>query len=308
MLTALNKSFFCAYLASVLFLIQPAFALETQAIANNEVIVEYEESLRAAAEEVVKMYPAVKQELENTFRTTIDFKPTIRIMKDRNTFQMASGNALVVAVAISGQDLVIIDNSKMRTHPFTLEVTLKHELCHLFLHHIVKPGHLPRWLNEGVSQWVSGGITEIIIGENKDLLRQAALTGRFLRLRNLTDRFPKENDPLLLAYQESKSIVDYIFQDFGSDGILRILEHLRDGNSSDAAILKSLAISMDDLEKDWHAHLSRRYTWFTYLSSHLYQVLFSFAALALFYGFIRVLLRKRAYKDEEDEDVGMPYE
>ncbi len=308
MLRGLNQIILCINISALIFLLPPVFALETGMITNNEVIVEYEEPLRAAAEEVVKMYPSVKLELENTFRATIDFKPTIRIMKDRNTFQTVSGNTLVVAVALSGQDLIIIDNSKMRTHPFTMEVTLKHELCHLFLHHLVRPGRIPRWLNEGISQWVSGGITEIIIGENKDLLRQAVLTGRFLRMRDLKGSFPKDNAALLLAYQQSKSLVDYIVKEFGSDGLMSIMESLRDGINIDAAVQRALSITMDDLEKNWHAHLNRRYTWFTYLSTHLYQILFSLAALALFYGFIRVLLRRRAYKDEEDDNESIPYE
>lgn len=296
------------YISTFVLLLQPVFALEAETITNDEVIVVYERPLRAAAEEVIAMYPSIARELEDRFQLTIDFRPTIWIMKDRKSFQQVSGNALVVAVAVSKRDLIIIDNSKMRTHPFTMEVTLKHELCHLLLHHLVKPGRMPRWLNEGISQWVSGGVTEIIIGENKDLLKQAVLTGRLIRMRDLAAGFPKDNTALLLAYQESKSIVDYIFQEFGLDGILMIMDHLRDGSSIDAAVLKAFSITMDDLEKGWHAHLNRRFTWFTYLSSHLYQFLFSFAALALFYGFIRVLLIKRAYKDEEEEDGGLPYE
>jgi hypothetical protein len=199
--------------------------------------------------------------------------------------------------------MIIIGNSKMRAHPFTLEVTLKHELCHLFLHHLVSSnGRLPRWFNEGVSQWVSGGITEVIIGENKDLLKQATLSGRFIRISNLTRGFPQDSSSLHLAYQESKSIVDYIVKEHGPDRILQIIKHLREGSTIDSAVIKALSMSMGELEKQWHSHLKRKYTWFTYLSNNIYQLLFTMAGLVLLYGFVRVILKKRAYKDEEDDD------
>jgi hypothetical protein len=50
----------------------------------------------------------------------------------------------------------------MKTYPFTLTVTLKHELCHLFLHYLIGGGELPRWFNEGIAQWTSGGIAELM--------------------------------------------------------------------------------------------------------------------------------------------------
>jgi hypothetical protein len=280
----------------------PAFAVEKNIIKNDQVIVQYEKPLRTVAEEIIRIYPSVKQELENTFNSGINFRPTVRIMKGSKTFQSSAGNNLVVAVAISENDLIIIDNSKMKSHPFSLEVTLKHELSHLFLHHLVKEGNLPKWFNEGISQWVSSGMTEIIMGENKDLLKQATLSGRFIRLRDLAYGFPEDEKYLLLAYQESKSIVDFIDNEFGPDGIIRILTYLKSGNNIDAAVLKALSIPVYELEKKWHTYLRNKYTWFTYLSSHLYQVLFSLAALASIYGFIMFFIRKKRYQDEEEPE------
>ncbi len=303
-----GHSSICAYtptIALVLFLFVlsgPVCAAETDIIENNEVIVQYERPLLTTAKHIMEIYPAVKAELEKTFDWKMDFRPKIVLVKDGKTFKGMGGRDLIVAFAVSKENLIVIDNSKMRTHPFTMEVTLKHELCHLLLHQYVRGGDLPRWLNEGISQWVSGAITEIIIGEDKDLLKQATLSGRFIRINDLEAQFPRDKKSLQLAYQESKSFVDYIDGEFGSNGILRILNLLRDGNEIDAAIFEGVSVSLYKLEKRWHERLRKKYTWFTYLSSHLYQILFSLAALVLTYGFIRLLIRKRAYKDEEEEE------
>ena len=210
------------------------------------------------------------------------------------------GNDLVVAIAVPQNNLILIDNSKMKTNPFTLEITLKHELSHLLLYHYTKGGNLPKWLNEGISQWVTGGISEMIMGENKDLLKQATLSGRFIPVKDLAIRFPTDRENLLLAYQESKSIVAYIDREFGSGRILQILGHLRNGDKADTAIMKGLSVSPEELESKWHGFLRKKFTWFTYLSTNLYQFLFFFAALIMVYGFIQFIIKKRAYKDEDD--------
>lgn len=300
-LRMLKKILALTCISCCLLLSRPAAADEMDVIENDQIVVEYEKSLQAVAGELIRIYPSVKKELEDTFQSEINFRPAVRLIRERKTFQDAAVSRLIVAVAVSGRDLIVIDNSKMKTDPFSLEVTLKHELCHLVLHHITKEGSLPRWFNEGVSQWVSGGITDIIMGENKDLLKQATLSGRLIRLRDLAYRFPEDDEGLLLAYQESKSITDYIDKEFGPDSIKQIVHYLKSGDDIDTAVLRALSIPVYELEEKWHADLRKRFTWFTYLSSHLYQVLFSLTALASIYGFIAFLIRKRKYKDEEEE-------
>jgi hypothetical protein len=298
-----NKSFALIVIACILVFSSPAHAIEREFVENDQVIVQYEKPLQAVANEIIRLYPSVKKELELTFKSSIDFKPVVWVIEDRNAFQKTIGNELAVAVAISAKNLIIIDNSRMKTHPFSLEVTLKHELCHLFLHHFVSKGNLPRWFNEGVSQWASGGIADIIMGENRDLLKQAVLSGRLIRIHALTQKFPGDKKGLRLAYQESLSIVEYINKEFGTDRILQIMNYLKEGHSIDAAIRKALSIPLYELENRWHESLRKKYTWFTYLSSHLYQILFSFAAFLLVYGFIKLMIRRRAYRDEEDDDA-----
>ena len=285
----------------ILFLI-PHFLSTVQAetIQNDQVIVQFDKSLRKAAEELIRIYPDVKSGLEKTFQYEIIFKPTIALMADREDFQKIIGSDLVVAVAVPKHNLIVIDNSRMKTHPFTLENTVKHELCHLLLNDYVKNGMVPKWLNEGISQWVTGGISEMIVLENKDLLKQAVLSGRVIPLERLTDTFPGDRNALLLAYQASRSVVDYIVAEFGQAGLIQVLAQLNAGNNIDGAVYEGLAVSVQELESSWHAYLRKKYTWFTYLSSHIYQILFVFGGVAALYGFIRLYIQRKTYKDEED--------
>jgi len=280
----------------------PESLLATEAVfQNEEVVVQFEKPLENAAKEVADIYPAVKAELENTFKWRLDFRPTIILIKDSKTFQKIVESGLVVAVAVPQKNLIVINNSKMNVHPFTLEITLKHELCHLMLHHHISEGNLPKWLNEGISQWSSGGVAEIIMGESRDVLKQASLSGEFISLRGLTDKFPGDERAVLLAYEESKSIVEYIIREFGASGLLQVLSYLRDGDDIDTAIFKGLSLPLQELENRWHDYLRKRTTWFIYFSNNLYNILFFLAGLILTYGFIRFLLKKKAYKDGKED-------
>ena len=269
-------------------------------IKKEDIIVFFEEPLRIAAKEASDFYPALKAELEKKLKWRVNFRPTILLIKDNKTFQTMAGSDLVVAFAVPGRNLIVIDYSKMKTHPFSIEITLQHELCHLLLHSQIEGKNLPRWLDEGIAQWISGGIPEIIMDQKRSVLNEAILSGKYLRIRALTDRFPVEKKSLMLAYEESKSLVEYIISQFGIEGILMILNNLKDGDEVDKAIFKSLSIDLDELEGQWHHHLKKRITWLTYLINHLYEILFSLAALVMIFGFIRRLIQKRAYMDEED--------
>ncbi|MBN4054533.1 hypothetical protein JYT87_02370 [Nitrospira defluvii] len=294
-------------LLSVLFLLlgplhwAHALEVEVETIEHDVFIVQFQKPLRGAAQEVERIFTPMKSDLETALGWKLDFRPTVMLIKDSGTFQRLAGHKLVVAYALPQKNLIVIDYSKMTTHPFSLGITLKHELAHLFLHHHIRPGKLPLWLDEGIAQWTSGGIAEILMGRDGRILKKASLSGKLIPLGKLNNSFPEEEAPLLLAYEESKSFIEYIDREFGSKGIRQVLNHLKDGEDIDAAIMKGLSSPLDTLEKRWHEKLKNNMAWLAYISNNIILFLFFFTALATVYGFIRFLVKKRNYVDDEDE-------
>jgi hypothetical protein len=172
-------------------------------------------------------------------------------------------------------------------------------LCHLIIHRNIE--NPPRWLDEGVCQWASGGIAEFMTEDGKRALDNAAVSGRLISIRELV-RFPA--DDIILAYEESKSIIEYIEKEFGKQGVLRILAYMKEGHSLDGSIQKGLSVSTSELDEKWQAYLKKSGGWFSYLSRNLYGILFFFAALITVYGFMRMLKKKKEQIDEPgDEDI-----
>ncbi len=275
---------------------------EKRTIEDDNLVISYEAPLQNAASEIIRLYPDIRTELAKDLGWRTDFRPEIILRKDTASFRRMGESDLIVARALPKEDIIVIDYSKMNVQPFTLGTTLKHELCHLELHHHI--AEVPRWFDEGICQWVTGGLSEIMNVGTRSTLREAALSNRLISFDSLTEGFPSDGRRLDLAYQESSSMIDFIKEEFGVSGVRNILEHMNKGDDLDGAIQKSLSITLDDLEKRWRASIASKTSWFSYVGDNLYEILFAFAALITVYGFFRVLKKKREYKDEEEDDGG----
>jgi hypothetical protein len=276
-------------------------------LKGGEVTILYEEPWREEAQEVAAAYSTAKRDVEEKLRWAADFSPKVVLVRDSRVFQEMAGSPLFAAYAVPESNLIVIDQSKMTVSPFTIEVTLKHELCHLALHDHLKGQDIPKWLEEGVCVWVSQGIAEIMMDQKRSLLNEALLAGRVIPLRSLSRGFPGDRASLPLAYEESKSIVSYIIETQGLERILETLRGVQQGQPWEEAIQGALEISFDELERRWAESLKKRLTWYTYVINNLYEILFFVAAVLAICGAWRVLRKKRAYmKSEEEEHGGSP--
>ena len=289
-------------LAFAFLLVNPLHAEEVGVIEGESVTILFEVPIEAAAKEAAEIYPIIKRDLEKTLRWPINFRSTVLLLKERSTFQRMAQSQLVVAFAVPAKNLMVIDHSKMAVDPFTLEGTMKHELCHLLLHHHLDGKDFPKWLDEGIAQWVSGGIIEVMRTRDETRLTQATLGRKIIPVRALAERFPGDRESLFLAYEESKSLVTYIIEKHGVEGVLSILGYLKGGYAWEAAVFKGLSVSFEELEADWLHHLKKRLTWLSYVTNHVYEILFFLGAVITMYGAFRVFLRKRAYMREMDDD------
>ena len=289
--------------AFLIFFVVSLYAGEVYLFEEGGIKVLFESPHEPVARELADFYPGIRAELEKVFGWDLNITPSIILIRESQQFQQMINSPLTVAFAIPKKDLIVIDYSKMSARPLSLRNVFKHELCHLLLHRHIKSAALPRWLDEGVAQWVSDGVGDIISDQKRSLLNKAAFTGRFIPLGSLDRGFPRREQDLILAYEESRSFVDHIIGKFGREGVLDILEHMKRGENVHAAVLRSCSIPLGDLEKGWHSAFRRRITWFTYLSYNLYEILFAFAALITIYAAIRIILKKRRDMKYEMEEM-----
>lgn len=273
-------------------------AAEFDTLEDDEVAVLFPSTLRAAAKEAVQMTPEIKYELQETFVWSFPFKPTIILMKDSRRFREMTHSPLIVGFAIPKKDLVVIDYPRIRNHANFRNI-LKHELCHLLLHKHLGNVHIPRWFDEGIAQWTSNGIMDILHDQRDALLPKAAFSDRLIPLGALNKGFPGNPNALRLAYEESRSFIDYIISAHGKPGLLEIIALMKENVPLREAFLTVFGMPLYQIEKEWQASLKQNIAWFAHLSFYLYEILFAVGGLIVVFGFIKVLRKKRAYMEEE---------
>jgi hypothetical protein len=269
-------------------------------IQTEEIVVLYKETHKRAAQDVLNLFPKLKKDLEEGITWPFQGITTVLLVENRHEFQKMVGHKLIVAIAIPQRNLIIIDFQSANTHPFSLGSILKHEMCHLLLHQHIKSSNLPKWLDEGICQWMSDGMAEIILERNSSVLDSAVLTNGLMHLRRLNHSFPVEDQAIALAYEQSKSLVAYMNGRFGRKAIIQILEHLKQGLDVDTSVYGSLSISLEELEEQWRKSLKRKTNWFSYFAKNLYVIVFFLAAMITIAAFVRLIIKKRKYMDEMD--------
>ncbi len=292
----------------------PATGSESVIIANDEdfntletesVIIHHPPRLENVARQIARIYPDIRAELEHQLGLTVDFKPDLQLINDRRTFTKMTGSDLVVAVAIPRHQLMVIDYTRMIDNPFRLRATVKHELSHLLLHRHIDSDILPRWLDEGVSQWVTGGISELTTDPGWSVLENAAMRDNLLRFDELVS-FPSGRSETMLAYQQSLSFIEYVVDVYGEHALIEILHEMRHNASVERAFATVLPHSLRQIEHNWSSDIQARVSLFTYISRNMFQILFLLGALLVIIAFIKKIIQRRQYDDDEDEFESLP--
>ena len=297
------KLFFLSLLTGLITIMlwQSTVAAGTEVLQNDDIAVVYEPPLKAAADEVIRLYPILRQDLADIFGWRLNARPQVVLVKTNQAFQKIARHNLIVAFAVPDKNLIVIDYSRMSIRPFNLSITLKHEMCHLLLHEHINSGNLAKWVDEGVCQWASDGIGEILIDKSWSGLDAAIMAGQTLRLSRLEKRFPGDRASLTLAYEQSKSVVAFIDRQFGKQAMLNILSDLKNGETLETASMQSLSITINELENKWLTDIESTPRWLVYLANNLYGILFFLAAMLTVCGFFLRLKRKRRWEDAQEE-------
>lgn len=263
-----------------------------ETIEDKNVEIRFEKTLANIAYNLLNIYPNVKNDLEKTIEWKIDFCPSIILIKDSSTFYRIAGNSNIVAFAQPSHNLIVIDASKIAVKPFSQEIILKHELCHLLLHRYIALNTMPKWFEEGVCQWVTGGVGEILQDKSPSL-NNAVISGTLIKFDDLKERFPENKPSLDLAYEESRSIIEFIGSTYGTGKIIEILNYLNYGESFEYAFEKAISMTVGEFENKWHDSFSPHLYWLLFFAQNIYEIIFFGMASITILAFIKYIIKRR---------------
>ena len=148
--------------------------------------------------------------------------------------------------------VVIVSVAPDLQSTYNLQIQIPHELTHVLIYRATGDNYarVPYWFNEGLAV-----AQQAQRDSNFPALLAAARDSRqFLSLASLCGPF----DPaqVSLAYAESESVVRYIQDAYGAEGINRLLMAYAGGADCASGVQSSLGVSLNQLDAQWQQALA----------------------------------------------------
>ena len=126
---------------------------------------------------------------------------------------------------------------------------MAHELTHLVTYQMIfnAYGDIPVWLSEGLAMYFEGDEQ----AQFASALSRAVATNSLFSVRSLASPFSAFADQAILGYAESRSIVEFLIEEYGQAKMLDLLNTFHDGASYDGALMKVYGFDMDGLNVLW---------------------------------------------------------
>lgn len=132
---------------------------------------------------------------------------------------------------------------------------LRHELTHSFINAISR-GRAPIWLHEGIAQMLEGKTTAAF----GRVLARGFATGHYIPLNGMEASFtsfsPAEAQ---IAYAEALAFVEYLDATYGFSDLVRILQRIAEGSSTEVALRATIHSGYSGLEEELTAYLKKQY-------------------------------------------------
>lgn len=221
---------------------------------------------------------------------------SIYIAPTQGEFIALSGGMLPewgVACAIPGTDVVIVRSPKIvelwRENPREI---LNHEITHIFLHQYLEGARVPRWFHEGYALYASRmwGVESFL------RFSVSMLGGRMFPLHSLENAFPEDEEQAELAYIQSYTVVEFMFEHWSEVQLQLLFERWRTTGDLDTALRTSLGLTLSRLEDKWRGWAGLRYGWLKLLTSA--TLMWIVAALLFLVVFVRRRGRNKSKLDE----------
>ncbi len=165
--------------------------------------------------------------------------------------ELAQDGGLQAAARYTG--MIELDAGHLaKGDPNFLFVALAHEYVHLVVDR-VSGGSCPRWLDEGLAQFLTQNQTP----KDRRILARARAQSALLPLEAIEGDFAALELPALvdLAYSQSYSLVEYLAEIMGDDGLGDLISELSAAGGLDRA-LAAYGLSLTGVESSWREWLN----------------------------------------------------
>ena len=151
------------------------------------------------------------------------------------------------------QGVVIVAVAPDASAELNLEREIRHELTHVLVFQATGAfyAQVPAWLNEGLAV-----MNEAHPDPNfPAVLAKAVEAGKVIGLDQLCGPFPDDPFQAQLAYAQSESVVRFVRDRYGLEGVLSLLGAYAQGDNCEGGVARGLGLSLAEMESQWLSEL-----------------------------------------------------
>jgi hypothetical protein len=128
-----------------------------------------------------------------------------------------------------------------------MERVVPHEITHLLIGDLAV--RMPRWLDEGLAT-ENEGVHDPVA---QTALDEAAVTGALLPFGSLCAQFPADPHQAALAYAQSGSLVAFLRERYGQEGLRRLVAAYGAAPDCESGLRSALGLTLEQVQADWES-------------------------------------------------------
>lgn len=182
------------------------------------------------------------------------------IIYTQSQFREVTDNPDWLPAQSEGVGIIRVTADDLEQNKERIKDVLYHEYTHLLLYRRIG-NNIPRWLNEGLSQYKEPGNGDKLSPSELVVLKRHLADKTLIPLGDLDAVWDKTRDVdiVKLAYLEAKLLVLYIVDRYNFYQVLQILDKFKESKNINKALKDALYLDTAQFEQRWHEWLQERY-------------------------------------------------
>ncbi len=170
-------------------------------------------------------------------------------LRDLQTAWISNNQPWVAGYAEPDLAQVLISIPTGPDQSLELQRQIPHEILHVLQYQVMgdQLPSQPVWLTEGMAS-----LAELYPNpEYHRVMVSAVNNGRLAPIKSYCSSFPREVSGAFMAYAESESFTRFLYKNYGSSGLRRLMDQYRNGLGCEEGVSAALGVSLGQLEYRW---------------------------------------------------------
>lgn len=261
----------------------------------------YAESDEKLIEEFVRLVESEYRNLQAKLKVPSVTEVKIYLSASDEVFAELTGHLIPdwgEGIADASGNLIVLKSPSLTKNHTHWPKLVRHELIHILVGQTVSSQNpIPTWFHEGIAVYFS--YDEEFAGGKA--ISKALISDSIVPLDEIDDVLRFQREKARLAYEESYSAVLFLVNEFGYEGIVRLLGELKRGQGFEQTFLEVFAVDLFDFELDWYRYIEKKYRWRFLLDFETFLWIFILLIFILVFAAIRIRNRKIMKRWEEEE-------